>query len=339
MPDTTTQTRDVPADALRFDCESPLQFAEMQEGGSNERVAFEMLARSPQPISHWYWGRIVHDMAGMFTRKPTLPIDYCHRGQWSIADLIGMASEFDADEQNGLTIRGQLVSTRGDDVARDVIDKGQAGIPFESSIDFYGPGLVLEEVGEGASVEVNGYTFEGPGVVARKWPLRGAAVCPYGADSNARAAFAERDQESGDETVAVQFLFSEGKPDMTKPNTQPETGTETELSADDIRDAAAADARKSLSAEIKRFTDQFGAENGLKWHDEGKTFEEALIEQNKILSAGITERDGTVAELNERITSLSTGESPIDTDPAAGGDGKKSFKDVFRMPSSLKQAG
>lgn len=332
---TKTETRDVPADALRFEMNSTLQFAEQSD--NPDRVPISMLARTPEPISHWYWGRVVHDMKGMFTRKPTAPIDYCHNGSWSVSDLIGFANKFKADPKEGLTIEGELVSTRGDDVARDVIDKGRAGIPFECSIDFRGSGIVIENVGEGASTKVNGYTFEGPGVVIRKWPLRSVAVCPYGADSGTKSAFAEKPND-GDDKIAVQFQFLETVMTDTNPATTPESEAGKQLTAEQIASNAAKEATEKLRGEIKRFTDQFGAENGVKWHGEGKTFEAALVEQNKLFVEQLKEKDGTIAELNEKIASLSTGETkPVDTDDSAGGGGSKTaFADLFSIAGKKK---
>jgi hypothetical protein len=66
----------VPAEALRFDA-GPFQFAAKPgEVDGNRRIT--MLARTAEPIEHWYWGKIVHDMAGMKLAAPTLPCDYCH---------------------------------------------------------------------------------------------------------------------------------------------------------------------------------------------------------------------------------------------------------------------
>lgn len=41
---------------------------------------------------------------------------------------------------------------------------------------------------DGEIAPVNGYDFEGPGVIIREWPLRGVAICPYGADANTESA-------------------------------------------------------------------------------------------------------------------------------------------------------
>jgi hypothetical protein len=66
------------------------------------------------------------------------------------------------------------------------------GVPYEASIFFGGDGIKLENVPTGKTVDVNGMEFAGPGVVVREWPLRGIAICPYGADENTQSmAFAE----------------------------------------------------------------------------------------------------------------------------------------------------
>jgi hypothetical protein len=49
--------------------------AKDQVGGDRP---ISMLARTAKPIEHWYFGKVVHDMAGMALAAPTLPIDYCH---------------------------------------------------------------------------------------------------------------------------------------------------------------------------------------------------------------------------------------------------------------------
>lgn len=212
----TTTSRNVPAEALMFRSAGPLSFA---AGGDAQRVPVTMLARTPDPIDSAYWGPIVHDLAGMFLLKPTLPIDYCHESRFSIDALIGAATEFRTDERIGLTIGGELVSTRPDDTAAAIIAKGRGGIPFEASIDWNGPGIVLEEIGEGASAEVNGRTFYGPGVIVRNWPLRSAAVCPFGLDAGTAAKFSERGERSeraaGD--VAVEFLAAPEPPAIDGP--------------------------------------------------------------------------------------------------------------------------
>ena len=85
-------------------------------------------------------------------------------------------------------LSGALVPFKDSDRATEIVYKMKNGVPYESSINFAGEGIKVQEIGEGEIAEVNGYQFEGPGVIIREWPLRGVAICPYGADSNTEAS-------------------------------------------------------------------------------------------------------------------------------------------------------
>ena len=135
-------------------------------------------ARSGQPIDHWYWGRVVHDLAGV-RHKSRIAIDYAHND----AEVLGYVNHFDA-ETNDLWLTGALTPWREDDRANEVMFKMREGVPYEASIFFGGDGIKLQEVAEGEVAPVNGFQFEGPGIIVREWPLRGVAICPYGADQN-----------------------------------------------------------------------------------------------------------------------------------------------------------
>lgn len=56
--------------------------------------------------------------------------------------------------------------------------------------------------------------------------------------------------------------------------------------------------RAALTAELKRFTDRFGRENGAKWFSEGKSYVEALELHSDVLSEQVAERDRKLAEVN-----------------------------------------
>lgn len=170
----THTTRKVPASALTM---SVGDFVLGNNGGDAKTAPFKMVARSGQPIDHPYWGKIAHDLAGMTMHKARLPIDYAHDD----AQVIGYANRFDISSGD-LVATGALVPFSENDKASEVIFKARAGVPYEASINFGGPGIQIEEVAEGGLAQVNGYTFAGPGLIVRQWPLRGIAVCPYGAD-------------------------------------------------------------------------------------------------------------------------------------------------------------
>ncbi len=164
---------DIPQDALRFRCE--LQLGEPAEDA--ELIPIEILARTGNEIEHWYWGRVVHDLAGVKPAKDQIPLDYCH----SDDELLGFADRLEVTDR-GLVAKGQLVPFGNTDRASEISHKARRGVPYEASIDFRGGGLQLEEIAADQSTEVNGRTFVGPGVVIRSWPLRAIAICPYGAD-------------------------------------------------------------------------------------------------------------------------------------------------------------
>lgn len=154
------------------------------DNGENSKTApVRLKARSGQPIEHWFWGKVVHDMAGMQRHKARLTIDYAHND----SEVLGYLNHFDTSDGN-LIASGALTPFQENDRASEVLYKMKQGVPYEASIFFGGEGIEIEEVGEGECPMVNGMAFAGPGVIIRKWPLRGVAICPYGADANTESA-------------------------------------------------------------------------------------------------------------------------------------------------------
>ena len=175
MPDLTR----IPASACCFEASS-LQLGESSENDKSSPI--RLLARSSKPIEHWYWGNVVHDISGAFGRD-RIPLDFDH----DTSQAIGYANNREITAE-GLELSGAIISTVPGDRAQKVLADMRAGIPYEASINFGGDGIKVEEVPENESVEVNGYQFDGPGVVIREWPLRGVAVTLYGADGNTSSA-------------------------------------------------------------------------------------------------------------------------------------------------------
>lgn len=153
---------------------------DMGDNGENCKTApVKLKARSGQAIEHWFWGKVVHDMSGMQRHKARLTIDYAHND----SEVLGYLNHFDITSGD-LVASGALTPFKEDDRASEVLYKMKQGVPYEASIFFGGDGIEIEEVGEGECPMVNGAAFAGPGVIIRKWPLRGVAICPYGADAN-----------------------------------------------------------------------------------------------------------------------------------------------------------
>lgn len=152
--------------------------------GANRTVPVSLRGRSGQPIDHWFWGRVVHDMAGFKAAAKTIPLDYCHND----SEILGFLDTFHATSA-GLDCGGHLVILRDDDRASEVLQKSEAGVPYQASIYFDSDTAVVEQVPEGQSAKVNGYQLKGPAIIIRQWMLRGMAVCPYGYDHRTETRF------------------------------------------------------------------------------------------------------------------------------------------------------
>lgn len=298
----TTNKRNVPMSALRFTAHS----CEFGDNGDDAKTApFRMVARSGQPIEHWYWGRIVHDLSGMRAKK-RVPIDYNHEEE------IGFANHFNT-ESGDLEVSGAVVPYKDSDRANRVLHMARNGIPYEASINFGGSGIKLQNVEKDEQTEVNGYTFDGPGVVVREWPLRGVAICPYGADHNTSTEFSKTEQ------CEVEFMATVAKRKPEELEAADVVAVETESVCD--KDAEAATEAKDtdgsvvvdvsaveatepeaelteITPEVKldglRFLKAFGDQGGV-WFAQGLTFEQAqeqfvaaLKDENKQLRAKLS---------------------------------------------------
>lgn len=149
-------------------------------------AAIAMLARTGQPLAHWFWGMLVHDMDGMKLEAARLPVDYCHEEE------CGYLDKFEVDGEFNLRVAGMLVPTSApEDIARKIIERRRGGVPYEASIYFDPEDLVAEEVAERQTARVNGYLFTGPGIILREWTLKAVAVCPHGYDRDTETELVE----------------------------------------------------------------------------------------------------------------------------------------------------
>ncbi len=189
----------IPRTALRFDAD-----VEIKDSKTSGTIPISLRARSGNVLNHWYFGRCVHDFAGMRPASAKLPFDYCHLD----TEVLGYSDSQDVSD--GLVMHGVLIPFKKKDRVDEVVTKAAAGFEWQGSIYFDIDELILEYVPEGMTSPVNGGMFEGPGVIFRDWMLRGAAICPYGYDPNTSAQFSNQ----GDE-IAVSFV-SKGSVAMAK---------------------------------------------------------------------------------------------------------------------------
>jgi len=287
MP-TNNLTREIPRNAC-LASGSSMEFVDVTSDGEVRKFKFRMVGRSGEPLEHHYWGRVVHDMS-TFQHKERIPIDHIHNDD----ELIGYADKFDTSNGD-LVVEGYLVSTAPGDLADQIHTKAKAGIPYEASINFAGP-MTVREVTDGEEMEINKRTFMGPLTVIKNWLLRGIAVCPYGYDHQTSTKFSAK---AGDPVVAqveevpapqaetnqptqeeIQMDATEVKPAATEPAVAPQEPQPAQLAIDPVA---------AMKAELKRYTDQFGAVAGVEFFNNGKSFEQGLIDQNTQLKAEVTD--------------------------------------------------
>lgn len=294
----TTREKTVPRAAMRLNVG---EFELRSNGETAKTAPIRMVARTGDPIEHWYWGKIVHDLSGMKLHKPRLTIDYCHDD----SEIMGYLNKFD-NSSGYLVASGALVPYKDNDRATEVIFKAGQGVPYEASIDFAGP-ISLEEVPEGYSTKVNGRDFSGPGVIVRQWHLRGVAVCPYGADMNTESAlFKEQDE------ITVKVLSHTG--DTMNKSDSPAEVVNVTVEAEPVQQAAeatspAVEATASAQAAAVEspqhgpFVEAFG-DIGARWFLERRKFESCAKEFIDAKNARIAELEGKVARLSAMVGSV-----------------------------------
>jgi hypothetical protein len=322
---------------------------ELGDNGEGAKSApVKLVARSGQPIEHPYWGKVAHDLSGMHMHKPRLAIDYVHDSK----EVIGYLNHFDI-ETGDLVTGGALVPFKDTDRATEILYKMSEGVPYEASINFGGEGIKVQELSEGEVSEVNGYQFEGPGVIIREWPLRGVAICPYGADMNTESAvaFANDKQVFSASVVSEPEATTEESAEMSTPvdveakveapvveeQVQVELeAVEAEAVEAEAEEVEAVEAEPEAEAEeapaeelseadpraeLAALTEEFGAEIAVKVFSESGKRKDALA---MALAASTVENKS----LRERIASGKPDVAPVEfasTDGAA----KKTFADAL----------
>jgi len=310
---------EIPREAFYFDA-GTFQLAD-PDRADDARVPIKMLARSGQPIVHWYWGKIVHDLSGV-RHKARVPIDYRHNPDQGI----GYLDRFDT-KTGDLWVEGALVPYGQDDKAQELIHRSQHGVPYEASIFWGGDGIKLEEIDAKSKAKVNGYEIEGPAVIVREWPLRGVAVCLYGADANTRSEFNEQGEDitvslTGATTMSDEELVDkageiEGLELEINEDAYVSTGVVERLAnvfagifrrqeveepakkAEQDAEAAQKDCdqeRELHGPTGQDFLKAFGEKGGV-WFAEGKSWEEAqrlFVEAVKAENAGLKKKLGAV---------------------------------------------
>lgn len=190
------------ASLCRFDAETTeITLADPAKPGEKPRL--RIVANSGKPFSHWYFGKMALDLEGMKLNKSRLPVLLDHRTD----QIVGFTSSISKDMKSGGLI-AEAVLVEGTDAAGKVRLLAEQGYPWQASV--YVPVSKIEELGEGASSQVNGYTFTGPGVIFRESTLREVTVTALGADEQTSA---ERFGDRKDLIMADKVKTSAAEPE------------------------------------------------------------------------------------------------------------------------------
>lgn len=311
-----------------------------------EPVPVRLVARSAEPIDHWYWGLMVHDLAGMRRHKGRQVIDYCHDDD----QILGWFEGHEVTER-GLELTGQLTPVGDYARCRDVLDKMAAGVPYEASITFDEQALVVEYVDAGATAEANGRTYTGPIAVIRGWNLRGVAICPYGYDAatdsaalaqGATPASFRLSHAPDKEPPMIPDTTDNADADTTTDDTlsTPPADKKEEVKEQDAGVAGATDAETDDAPEgvnppkgAAEFAAAFGDPEGFVYFGKGFSFEQAQAAHATKLKS---ERNALAKELTElKAAQPPAGGRPVQL--SAAGAGQKSTgesKSTFRRRGS-----
>lgn len=199
---------------------------------------FSMLAYTGDEIS-FYGTRVVFDLAGMKAASQTIPI----LNQHDVNKIAGMSDSVAITEKE-VKIEGAL--SKSTKTGKKIAQLADEGFPWQASVGLE-PSSV-EDIKAGATVKLNGRTFQGPLLAVRKSVLRESSFCPLGRD--------------GDTKSVVLSAFDGKEPDMPteeeKKVMQDLTVTEFKAAAPKLYDTVRAEAlredserRSQIGAAIK----------------------------------------------------------------------------------------
>jgi len=162
----------IPAGAMCFNEEANIDLKEPSEDG---RQSFSMEAYSGKIIKgHSFWGDLAIDVSGIQFNQKRIPILEDHI--WD--KKLGVSNSKPSLDDNKVSF--EKINLLSNDHAQEFKQNLDDGFPYQASISLRP--LKVEELEEGATAEVNGYTLKGPAQVIRQSIFREASACVFGAD-------------------------------------------------------------------------------------------------------------------------------------------------------------
>lgn len=215
-----TQTITIPRQEQQLAVDHEVRFA-MEETPQGKKQRFSVLFATGKPIAaHWGWRNLVIDLDSLKLAAKKMPLLLNH---WQ---RIGFTTKIERTDE-GYVAQGEFLANQE---AQAILADAQQGFPFQASC-WLQPGRI-EEVLDGASAKVNGFTLQGPGWIWRDCECREVTVTELGADKNTKVEALSQGHVPLSVTV---FTSVEGKT-MTTPQDGPMTVARlTELHPDLVK--------------------------------------------------------------------------------------------------------
>lgn len=161
------------------------------EGKESGVPKFKIVAYTGVPLNvRFFECPLVVDVAGMEIAQH-IPVRLDHYEE----HRIGHTTDIIKGEDGTIVANG--IISHDNQFSKTVASSGKLGFPWQASI-----GAIVterEHIPEGKSVDVNGKTFTGPLVVARKSELKEISFVDYGADPNTSAIVAKKEFNMNEE--------------------------------------------------------------------------------------------------------------------------------------------
>lgn len=157
--------------------------------GDDGKESFAMTAYSGKILkNHWLWGDLAIDVQGIQFDKKRNPILEQH----DLSRKIGVANSKPNTENN--KIEFDKINLLSNEVATEFKQNLDEGFPYQASMGL--KPLVIEELSDGQTAEVNGQKMKGPGTIFRKAQFKEASVCVFGFDENTSvSSLSDEDEE------------------------------------------------------------------------------------------------------------------------------------------------
>lgn len=167
-------TKRIPKKGMYFTEDVDIQLSGSGEG---EELAFSMNAYSGKILKgHWLWGDLAIDVQGVQFDRKRIPILEQH----DLHRKVGVSNSKPKTDENSIFF--EKINLLSNETAKEFRQNLDDGFPYQASVGLRP--LLIEEVAEGETAEVNGLKMKGPGTIFRKSKFKEASVCVFGFDDS-----------------------------------------------------------------------------------------------------------------------------------------------------------